>query len=335
MSGEIYIDANTNDVMMGVRVGNTPECVLFVEPAPSPTPTPTITPTVTPTITPSVTPTPTVTPSKTVSNTPTPTRTVTPSKTVSNTPTPTVTPTITRTITPTPSKVPSSLLTGLVAYWPLEEASGTCYDSTANAYNLTNFGGGLTYRTGAAISTYAIYFYNSTSYAARGTGINALTGASFSCWVIFQQLPSTTLADQYIFRNSHLGSPYTCFDLILSYPRSNRWEFSVTDNLNGRFYLSSGTDYPSASTWYHIVCTVEVGGNMYLYINGSGTSYSMAAPTNNLLTVDDQTTLGNGYQGDTRGVFGTIDEPAFWNRALTSSEVDLLYNGGGGRVYPF
>ena len=71
-----------------------------------------------------------------------------------------------------------------------------------------------------------------------------------------------------------------------------------------------------------------------MYINN--TSYSTAAPTNNLLAVDDQTTLGNAFQGSTTtGAQARIDEAAFWNRALTAAEVSLLYNSGSGLVYPF
>jgi hypothetical protein len=215
----------------------------------------------------------------------------------------------------------------------LGEASGTCYDSTANGYNLTIFGGSPVYHAAGSISTYCMDFNGATKYASRGTGITALTGASFSCWVYFNVLPSTSGDDQYIFRNTHTGSPYTCFDVISSFAHTNNFEFSVHDNLNAAFYLNTGVA-PSVSTWYHIVCTVAVGGNMYVYINN--TSYSKAAPTNNLLPVDEQTTLGNGYQGaTTTGAQARIDEAAFWNRALTAAEVSLLYNGGSGLVYPF
>ena len=42
-----------------------------------------------------------------------------------------------------------------------------------------------------------------------------------------------------------------------------------------------------------------------------------------------------GFGGASQYFAGTIDEVGIWSRALTSTEVTSLYNGGAGFQYPF
>src|SRR5205823_169839 len=135
-------------------------------PHPRPTPTPSATPTATPSATPTATPspTPTATPSPTPTATPTPPPTTTPTPTPTATPTdaptaaptpahtPTPRPTPTATPSPTPTATPSptpivtptppdnTFLTGLYAYYKLDETSGGATDASGNGKTLSNFG---------------------------------------------------------------------------------------------------------------------------------------------------------------------------------------------------
>ena len=72
------------------------------------------------------------------------------------------------------------------------------------------------------------------------------------------------------------------------------------------------------------------------YQNGSlvtFTSYSATVPSSLYVNTDD---LVFGWQtGLNRYITAYMDEFAFWNRALTSTEITQLYNSGSGLQYPF
>ena len=108
-------------------------------------PPPTLSPTPTPPPTLTQTSTPTLTPSPTVTRTPTPTNTM-PTPTITQTPTATRTPTITLTPTLTPTCVTPP--PDMVAWWPLNETSGTAvadivgtHDGTAQPGPIGNSAG--------------------------------------------------------------------------------------------------------------------------------------------------------------------------------------------------
>lgn len=94
------------------------------------------------------------------------------------------------------------------------------------------------------------------------------------------------------------------------------------------------TNILSANTWYHVVLvynsTTQTGD---IYINGVEASYSTHQAGSGSLTIDG--TTGNKYigvrQSGTNYFSGTIDEPSIWNRALTPTEIQELYNSGAGK----
>ena len=92
--------------------------------------------------------------------------------------------------------------------------------------------------------------------------------------------------------------------------------------------LSSGIT-PSTNVWYHIVLTFASSVTK-LYVNGSN-----VATTSTSGYTTNQTTqfvgIGDKAQNDDDYPFnGQIDEFAFWNEALTASEITALYNSGNG-----
>lgn len=88
------------------------------------------------------------------------------------------------------------------------------------------------------------------------------------------------------------------------------------------------------TTWYHIVVT-KAGTLLTVYQNGvsQGTDNTVDS------TMTDGTTaleIGAYQEGGARSNFvdGVIDEMGCWSRAITSSEVTDLYNGGTPLAYP-
>tara|TARA_Y100000310_G_C20694681_1_gene824705 strand:+ start:1324 stop:2733 length:1410 start_codon:yes stop_codon:yes gene_type:complete len=96
----------------------------------------------------------------------------------------------------------------------------------------------------------------------------------------------------------------------------------------------TGSDY-SDNNWHHVVGTVDAAGSLIsIYMDGSLSTQN--AITNGSLGTDigEDTTLGSRSVSD-RWYDGIIDEVGIWNRALTSTEVTTLFNGGSGLTYPF
>ena len=100
-----------------------------------------------------------------------------------------------------------------------------------------------------------------------------------------------------------------------------------------------------ANTWYHVAVSLTNNVDVKCYLNGVlGNQNSMVSKT---ITYDYWNVLHPGVIGGraTRNVnssieidyrfTGTIDDINTWNRALSSNEVNQLYNGGNGVEYPY
>ena len=100
------------------------------------------------------------------------------------------------------------------------------------------------------------------------------------------------------------------------------------------FYLNGGPSYPTvqvssvsnyvtAGTWFHLVCTFNAGQG-YVYIDGvqrgSGTGGSTTDTTTASLYIGQDPINTNSY------FYGLIDEVGIWNTALTSTQVSEIYN---------
>ena len=115
---------------------------------------------------------------------------------------------------------------------------------------------------------------------------------------------------------------------------------NADDQLSTRFGTVDGYEYPnitfnpSVGVWYHYVAVLPQGDQPKFYVDGS-LIYTYP------LGLDASFAQGTGatYIGAAGPVSWDadhyIDEVGLWKRALTESEVQLLYNSGAGRTFPF
>ena len=223
----------------------------------------------------------------------------------------------------------STLLDGLIAYWSFEEASGTIYDATDNNYdgspeNTPTFQ--ATGKIGYAISladASSEYIDFGTSFWDPGT-----SDWSVSFWVYRTAISN---ADGVI---GNWGSyPY--------------WYMRVDENVYGVLNFADlnievqGSTHGAipATTWHHIVFTVDRSGMAELYIDGvweDGNGADISA--HSAVNVVNGNTMAIGRIGDDlEGYYfgGRIDEIAIYNRVLYQAGVDSLNNSGNGITYPF
>lgn len=95
--------------------------------------------------------------------------------------------------------------------------------------------------------------------------------------------------------------------------------------------LEIGMNGPPLSDrrWHHLVATQSSTSGSALYIDGN-----LVATNRNAGPLGNSNTLfmiGENPESDGRNWHGEIDDVAIWNRALTSAEVDQIWNNGIGR----
>lgn len=212
------------------------------------------------------------------------------------------------------------LKTNLVAYYPLDEASGSALDSHTGAKTLTvtgtvgagsggplgayrSFGGG----TGNYLSrTDSAFRPGSSSFSACGWAYMNSTGQS-NFPVLFGVTDNSTNREWWVLVNT-----------------SNQFSFSTstTGSATGSNVLSSTW---SAATWY-FVAAVWDGTDLKLSINGAAfTTVAYAGPVFGGTTAFKIGALG------TASLAGRMAGVGYWSgRALTLTEIQQIYNSGAG-----
>jgi len=207
----------------------------------------------------------------------------------------------------------SSITSGLIGYWKLDETSGTtAKDSSGSGLDGTLVNGPTWAGTGGVVKG-AINIDDATAMAVEipyQSGIEPTTGVTYAAWV-------------YLTNNNW-------YDVILNHKRDNDI-LRITNSTLPQFILRiNGTTRtltaPSAlslNRWYHIVGKYD-GSEMALYVNGK--KVSSAAYAGNIGT------WSRGWEIGTDGEFyiagetieGYIDEVRIYNRGLSDAEVRQL-----------
>lgn len=214
----------------------------------------------------------------------------------------------------------SSLLTGLVAYYTMNEPSGNLVDSTGNN-TITTFSGsyGATGILGNCISLAGTTQYATVPNKANFTNTSG-GSLSINMWIYMTNAHLTTTAN--LFGDTNVG-----------------WYFPYDQGTNQydlRYYIATtaftdgtATTY-AASTWY-MITMVKSAGTVSFYRNG------ILLGTPSTIGGDATVTYDKYIGGDpaSEPFPGRIDEVGYWSRALTTGEITTLYNAGVGKTYPF
>ena len=235
--------------------------------------------------------------------------------------------------------IQSSLISGLVSYYTLNETSGNAIDSKGiqnalvNAYR--NPSGKLGYCVDVSYGTSVGIPYNVNSKINWNT-------FSVSYWINWHMLSSSIGHDAYMFASNHNADPWTN---ILA---RSEWNGGAgyTNNVQVITYDASKNVYNAVNntlftinTWYFV--TIVFKGSGYatkIYLNGvDDTNVGEGTTFNGILfQATDNTYVGNSITSGTSNFANAkFDEVGIWNRALTPTEVSTLYNNGIGKTYPF
>ncbi len=229
---------------------------------------------------------------------------------------------------PRPAAMLDSLNVGLIAYWALEEASGTRVDSepTAPAHDLAD---NNTVTSGTGIVGNAALFVaaNNESLTETDTADISTGDIDFSC-TLWLKLVTKTTSQSVI---GHWGASAGTRSWRLWYnSSSSRFDFHVSSDGSATSVTNTASTFgvPATNTWYFIYVSHDsVNNAVNISVNDGAvdsTSYSSGS-----FNATAEFQMG-GFGSGGFWVDGYLDQVRFYKKVLTAAEVTRLYNGGTG-----
>lgn len=225
-----------------------------------------------------------------------------------------------------PASAGNGLLTGLVAYWPGDEANGNLLDAHTNHLDLTDVNT-VTSAEGKVYSTARQYTRANTEYHSRNAesllnlGDIAFTVAAWAYWDGGYGYHGIIAKD---------GGNVPNRELILMRTPAGKLAANVWIAAGERSCVANSFGNVPTSTWFFVVAWHDPGANtVYIQVNNGNT---------------DSLDLGASLSGPSRAPFcvgngsgipwnGRIGPTAFWKAVLTAGQRTALYNGGNGLAY--
>lgn len=227
-----------------------------------------------------------------------------------------------------PAAAGNGLLTGLTAYWKMDESTGANRaDSSGNGYTLTDVG---TLASGTGIINNAISnTADNTKYLSRAIESAFLPGAgSFTCTGWFRTTDNTV--DQWIIS---VGSGTAAANSwVVLYSNGDAQHLKGAISQNGTNNLEKRSEAAIANnTWYFFAFWFDPAATSIYFQVNNGTIYSATNATFSAVydsvrpLIVGCTDPLNGY-GPLKGL---VDEVGWWKgRILTTAQLTALYNGG-------
>ncbi|MBN2375646.1 MAG: methyltransferase domain-containing protein [Sedimentisphaerales bacterium] len=233
---------------------------------------------------------------------------------------------------------PAAISDGLVGYWPFDEGLGGGTADLISGYN-GKLGGNTVWIDSAlsGLPGYALRFAGGSSEMGDHVQINEIfdgqdipavlmptTAVSVSAWARCDDFA----ASQYgaVFFCSHYTSDITAGYCLYTHPSGWRWKVATASGTHYNDYAAN-TDQ-----WYHLVLTYD-GAYVRFYVDGQEQQNAPATGDIDWDPIPLNCLVGR-YNDDNEdfAFLGDVDDVAVWNRALTPSEVQYLYNNGNARA---
>ena len=225
-------------------------------------------------------------------------------------------------------KAPSSLLSGLISYWKLEEASGTRNDSHSTNHLTDN--NTVTQAVGKV--------GNAAQFtAANSESLSCASNASLQCGDIDFTVVAWVYFDSIASQNAIVSRQGQEYLLDCSSTFSNKFVFRVYQGAGATEKTAVSNTFGAASTgtWYFLIGQHDAANDLAGISVNNGALDTVA--TGGALSAATAANLRIGARDaiNQRFITGRVDEVGFWKRLLTSDEKAHLYNSGNGRSYPF
>lgn len=219
-----------------------------------------------------------------------------------------------------PTRSPGPLLTGLVAYWKLEETSGQPrMDSHVNGFHLTDFGG---VDQGAGRRGFGADFTRKASdrwmECPDRAALRPVGDFTISCWLRLGTEAGTV---------SGIYCKTVGLELTVEPDEGPVPKLSLSDGSGDLQVEMRGRTLLAVGEWRHVV-VCRGADRVRVYQNGALESESVYAGA---VGAGDGTIIGATAWG--LPFPGCIDEVGFWGRSLSQAEIAALYWNGNGITY--
>lgn len=228
-----------------------------------------------------------------------------------------------------------ALTNGLVSYWKCNESSGNLSDSHGSNTLTPNNGASMAAgKIGNGIDLEASSSQSFSVADASQAGLDLGVEFTLNLWVNFESFPSGAwaamdLLNKWVATGNQRGYIFS-YRNMNSVPGLTLFLSSNGSSSDGRTLAYT---FPSLSTWYMVTC-VRNGTATEYYVNGSSIG-SGSGGTISTAPLNNTSAFEVGTQGAANYFDGKMDEIGVWDRALSSTEIAELYNGGAGLTYPF
>lgn len=221
---------------------------------------------------------------------------------------------------------PTGLYSGLQAFWPMNELSGTRFDVSAAAQHLYLSGavgyGSEVLATAGVIGS-AAEFGGGSDYLRRIDAAFFTSSFTVSFWV---KITSATTPDVFV-QNWKSNPPSGQF--LIGLNNSQKITASVRTT-TGVTSVVGSPNVVADGTYVYVCLRYNAGSNtLSLRVNSA---VETTAITGTLTTTINPFNVGASELGTIPPTqLYAVDSLGVWSRALTDEEVDFLYNNGSGR----
>ncbi len=224
-----------------------------------------------------------------------------------------------------------SLLANLVAFWELEEASGSRAD--ARGSNTLTDNNTVTQAAGK-VGNAAQFTASSGEYLSIADNAALSMGDidfTIAAWVYLDTKANEVIAAKYRTNTSQR-------EYLLYYAATDgatqRFVFLVSPNgVSTNLVVANNFGEPSTSTWHFVVAWHDSVANTINIQIDDGAADSTAHSTGVFNGTDDFRIGALYTSAPTYFLNGRIDQVGIWKRTLTTTDKTWLYNSGNGRSY--
>lgn len=218
-----------------------------------------------------------------------------------------------------------SVITSLVAYYSLEEISGTRNDAHSNNHLSDN--NTVTSGTGKVGTAASFTAANTESLSVADNATLSMPGdISISAWV-----KATALGLGTVRRIASKDDQGAQREYSLYLGGSSNPTFEGIDSSSG--FASAIAAAISADTWAFLIGTYTNGDKTFRLYVDDGTEAASSPLTNGMADRAAPFVIGAASDLSSQPMDGQIDEVAVWRKVLTPAERTWLYNSGNGRDY--
>jgi hypothetical protein len=235
------------------------------------------------------------------------------------------------TVTITVSNPAITVASGLVGFWKFDETTGTIASDSSGNGNTASLVGDAAHAPG--IFNEALSLDGGTGYARvpSAPALEQVSGpVSISAWVKFNSNVTyaansmQTIMRKVVNENDNSAPPYSAYDLVVQDFGGGTFKARMgvaraSDSARG---VSGWGNAHTYGSWYHFVGVYD-GTTVYLYVNG--VLEISAAFSGSLLQTTAPLCIGRYGTAD-EPVNGLVDEVRLYNRALSATDVQTLYN---------